>query len=231
MLRKPEPDARLRTAADFVRQDAVFADVGTDHAYLPVFLLLAGRIRRAYACDIAPGPLARAEENVRKYGLADKVTLRLTDGLAGLEGEGLTDIAICGMGGEVMVSILSAAPFVRDGGVRLILQPNSRAAVLRRYLCAEGFAIEEERTVKAGDKLYFCLCCTYTGQRTVLTKAEAELGPYNLAHPGAAFAELVERRSEAAQKRLAGLHAGGITDPEEEAYAAFLANWRMHETD
>ena len=94
-------DARLLSAAEYVRAGAVFADIGTDHGYLPVFLLKNGIIERAVLTDINEHPLESARESVRAEGLSDRVDFYLTDGALGLEGLGITDVAVCGMGGEL----------------------------------------------------------------------------------------------------------------------------------
>lgn len=224
-MRRIEPDARLSSAAGMVRQGAVFADIGTDHAYLPVFLLEKGILSHAYAADIAEGPLERAAHTVTQFGLSDKVTLLLRNGLCGMEDLGLTDIAICGMGGETIVSILSAAPFVRKNGLRLILQPMTKAAEVRRYLGDEGFSILREEVCEAAGKRYFCLCAEYTGEPYVLSRPQAELGAYNLSHPTPAFCRLVAEKKRAAEKKLRGLALGGVEDPEEMAFCKFLEDW------
>ena len=101
-------NARLSSVAEFVRQDAIFADIGTDHAYLPLFLLGCGRIGQAYCSDVNAGPLERARINAAEAGLSDKITFTLADGAAALAGLGITDYAICGMGGEcINKSIIS----------------------------------------------------------------------------------------------------------------------------
>ena len=93
-------DARLMSSANFVRAGAVLADIGTDHGYLPIVLLKEGRIERAVMSDINEGPLATARRNVEDEGLSDKCTLILSDGALALEGLGITDYSICGMGGR-----------------------------------------------------------------------------------------------------------------------------------
>ena len=168
-------DARLSCAADFVRDAAVLADVGTDHAYLPIALLSRGVIAYAYAADVAKGPLATAQAHLDSCaaevpGLRSCIRLVLTDGLAGLDGVDprVTDISICGMGGELIARILSDAPFVRNPDIRLILQPMTMQPVLRRWLADHGFCVDHERLCMANGKLYSVICCHYTSEATVL---------------------------------------------------------------
>ncbi len=219
------PDARLLAAAALVREGAYLADVGTDHAYLPVYLCRTGRISRAIAADIGEGPLAAAAAHIAEAGLSSRIVTVLTDGLAGLEGRGLTDIAICGMGGELIARILSDAPFVRDPSVRLILQPMSRPAALRAYLAENGFAIRKEVTVEAGGRPYFCLAASFCGTPYALTAAEAELGMHRTAHPTPVLRRLWERALRVAQDRLSGALARGEDGKEARAYLAELHAW------
>lgn len=169
-------DARLSCAADFVRAGAVLADIGTDHAYLPIALLSRGAISFAYAADVAAGPLATAKAHLDTCAaenpqLFDGIRLVLTDGLAGLENvtPSVTDISICGMGGELIARILADAPFVCNPDIRLILQPMTMQPILRRWLGENGFLVERERLCTANGKLYSVICCHYTGEKTVPT--------------------------------------------------------------
>ncbi len=218
-----EPDQRLCAAAELVRQRAVFADIGTDHALLPVFLCKIGRVRRAVASDINVGPLAAARTQVEKEGLSHMVKLVLTDGLSGLSREGLTDIAICGMGGELIVSILDRAPFVKKKGVRLILQPMTHVSDLRYYLAAEGFRIVEERTASSKGKCYFCFAAEYTGERYELSRTEAAFGRRETRGVSDALLSLVAKEKRAVEKKCRGLRKGGIPDAREEVYLSELS--------
>ncbi len=211
-------DARLRAAAAYVRQEAYFADIGTDHAYLPVFLLEEGRISRAIAADIGAGPLKNAAATVREAGYTNQIELVLTDGLAGIENRGVTDIAICGMGGELIASILDAAPFVRNPAVRLILQPMSRPAHLRRYLAETGFIIRSESLCRANGRLYACLCVHYEGTPYALTPAEAELGADNIRRGGSdpLWEDFLSAHIETVRRRVNGLRTGGEPADEDE---------------
>ena len=214
------PDERLRAAAAFVRQGAVFADIGTDHAYLPVFLCENNAITRAFACDVVEGPLSVAVAHIAQSGLSNRITPILTDGLTGLEGYGITDIAICGMGGELIVSILSRAPFIKDARIRLILQPMTHARDVREYLAKEGFAIVGECVREAAGKLYFCFAAEYMGKPYAISRMEAELGARNIERcpPEKEFCKLLAQKIHSAERRVRGLAAGGLSVQKEQEY-------------
>ena len=107
-------DERLFTCAEFVRENSVLADVGTDHAYLPAFLLKQGKIRFALCCDINEKPLESAKATVKEYGVANRVKLYLCDGLSGVEKDEFSDLVIAGMGGEMIIKILTDCPYIKD---------------------------------------------------------------------------------------------------------------------
>jgi len=142
----PTLTPRLRLLADWVPQGVTFADIGTDHAYLPVWLRLHGRVSHAIASDLRKGPLERARETGQTYG-ADGIDYRLANGLADVRPEEAEVIAIAGMGGETIASILEAAPWTADGNHTLLLQPMTHAPLLRRWLMEHGFAITGEALV------------------------------------------------------------------------------------
>lgn len=167
---------RLLSAADFVRQDAILADIGTDHAYLPLFLLSEGRIGRAFCSDINEGPLASARANITAAGFADRVEFTLADGADALSGRGVTDYAICGMGGELIADIIDRAPEMRDPAVRLILQPMTRRGALVSYLYRNGFEILSEAYSEDAGKHYVTLLVGYTGERRDIDVLVAEFG-------------------------------------------------------
>lgn len=221
----PALDARLATAFDFVRPGAVVADIGTDHAYLPAALILSGRAVSAVAADLNAGPLVHAAETVARYGLADKITLRETDGLHDLETFGATDILIFGMGGELIARIIDEAPFTRSTAVRLILQPMTKHAELRLWLCANGFTICGERMSRVSGKIYQTICAAYTGQRTTLTPLEAELGPDNLAAGSPLLRALMAHKIDVLTARLRGRREAGLPDGEDGEMLAAMQAW------
>lgn len=172
---------RLRAAAKFVRQDAVFADIGTDHAYLPLFLLAEGKVRMAVCTDVNEGPLNTARINAEDHGITDNIKFILTDGAYGLEEYGITDFAICGMGGELIARIIGDSAFLKKKGTRLILEPMSRQAHLRRFLAEEGFGITAEEYVTDSGKFYLIIVAEYNGEKHNIDPTEAELGCHSRA--------------------------------------------------
>jgi tRNA (adenine22-N1)-methyltransferase len=179
-MREKGLNLRLMSAVGFVRQGAVFADIGTDHAYLPLFLLSEGRIERAVLSDINEGPLESARRNARASGYADRVELILTDGASALADKGITDYAICGMGGELIADIIDRAPEMRDPKVRLILQPMTRRGALVSYLYNNGFAILSEAYSRDAGKYYVTLHAAFVGECREIDPVEAELGSIDI---------------------------------------------------
>lgn len=217
-------NARLLCAAELVRQDATFADIGTDHAYLPLFLLDSGRISFAYCSDINEGPLASARRNAEERGMSDKISFILTDGAAALSEKGISDYAICGMGGELIADIISKAPHLKAEGVNLILQPMSRQAVLRKFLAREGFEIINESYSFDAGKYYVCLLATFTGICREIDDVTAEIGSETSKFSGnEARRGYIETILRSRQRAFEGKRLGGVSDiPEEKIINALV---------
>lgn len=207
---KTSLDARLSAVAGLVGNGAYLADIGTDHAYIPIYLAERDRIIHAVASDIREGPLMRAQKNIRDAGLSDKIETVLTDGLSGLERYPITDIVIAGMGGLMITSILTAADFIKKSKPRLILQPMQHIPELRRYLSA-GWKIEKETIVEEGGKLYQIICARYDGKKRNPSDLELLLGSYHLAHKEESplFTVLCDRQIAVLNEKIAGLEKGG----------------------
>ena len=151
---KLELTPRLALLAAWVPPGARLIDVGTDHGYLPAWLIQNGQIEEALASDLRPGPLSRAEDTARRCGVEGSMRLRLCPGLTAIGPEEGDTIAIAGMGGENIALILSAAPWTADGRHTLLLQPQSRSEVLRAFLTEGGYRITRERLVYDRGILY-----------------------------------------------------------------------------
>ncbi len=171
---------RLLTALEFVRRGKRFCDVGTDHAYLPIYLINNGLINYAVAADINKGPLDKARENVIKYGLSAQVELVLCDGLSKISPDTVDDIAIFGMGGELIVKIISEAQWLKDKDKRLILQPMTHPEKLREYLALNGFKIVGEALSLDRGKIYQTVCAEYDGNYRTYAPFVLQYGEYLL---------------------------------------------------
>lgn len=146
--------ARLRAVASMVTEGSRLVDVGCDHGYLPIFLLLNKKIPSAIAMDVRKGPLASAKENIREFGLENYIEIRLSDGLKQLEkGEG-DSLTIAGMGGPLMKKILLEGEEVLEGFSELILQPQSEIGEFRRFLSGWGYKIVQEDMILEDGKFY-----------------------------------------------------------------------------
>lgn len=170
---------RLLTAASMVPPDSHVIDVGTDHAYLPIYLLLSGKVRSASASDINEGPIAAARSNAEKYGVAERLELYLSDGLkeCNVSAKYFNCIIICGMGGELISSIIENTPEIKHPGTSFVLQPMTRAEQLRLYLSENGFSIKDEKLVRDSGKIYQCFSAEYTGKTYSLSLAQLLCGP------------------------------------------------------
>ena len=216
-------DKRLLSCADYVRAGAVFADIGTDHGYLPLFLLKRGVISRAYLTDVNEGPLNSAVENARSAGLYDTCEFVLTDGAAALAGKGITDYAICGMGGELIARIIEDAPHLKSRGTRLILQPMTKQAHLREYLASSGFAILSECYSHADGKYYVTILAEYTADVRSITDIEAELGSgAPIAGDRADFLGYLMTKRNAYERAVRGKEQGGLDSLDERRILAAI---------
>lgn len=177
---------RLAKVASYVPTGAVVADIGSDHAYLPCYLVHEGIAKRAVAGEVVKGPYESAVKQVRQEGLTDKVTVRLADGLAAVQPtDGVDTVTIAGMGGPLIADILTKNPESLTRVTRLVLQPNIHAKAVRQWAIENGFALLEEAILEEDSKIYEVLVL----QRGDMQLNEAELlfGPHLLQAKEAPF--------------------------------------------
>ena len=160
-------DLRLAAAAEFVKEGTVAADIGTDHGYLICHLVNEGICTRGFATDINIKPLESARNLIKEMDLEEEIETVLTDGLNGLPEDEIDEILICGMGGETIIGILEQARWVKSEMVHLVLQPMSRADMLRRWLVENGWNIDEEKAVKVEKHLYTVISASYIGESEI----------------------------------------------------------------
>lgn len=201
--------SRLALCASMVRQGAALADIGTDHAYLPVWLAKKNRIRSAVASDIRPGPLHRARDNIERYGVSDLVSARLSDGLEEIEPEEAEDVVIAGMGGLMMIHIIQAAPWLKDPNRRLILQPMTSVKELRGFLVREGFCVLQEKAAVEDSHVYSVMQVNFTGRKQSVSELFYYIGRMTAETPEERTYLAVQKRR--LEKKSRGLLKAGET--------------------
>ena len=205
---------RLRAIAEQVPKGARLADVGTDHAYLPVWLLRNQCISFAIASDLREGPLQRGMETARQWEIpSEKIAFRCSAGLDSIKESEVDTIVIAGMGGETIAHILDEAAWSHTPHLYFLLQPMSSIPELRFYLQENDFQIEKETVVFEQGK-YYTILAVRPGKMTPLTLAETWAGRQNegekMQHRTAYLEDLIRRR----EKALAGMKfaVSGISD-------------------
>lgn len=167
---------RLLAVASLVKGGGIAADIGTDHGYLPVYLIESGVIKSAIAADIGRMPLENARSAVEEHGLCDKIELRLSDGLKEFKATDVDEIIFAGMGGTLIADKLSETPWVKNDKLHFIFQPQSRAEDLRRFLYSNGFSICSELATHEGRRVYIAFDAVYTGEHKSFTEADCFIG-------------------------------------------------------
>ena len=195
-----ELSKRLRMLADLVTQGNRLADVGTDHGYVPIYLLEKGRIPSAIAMDINRGPLGRAKEHIRQYGFETYIECRLSDGLQALKTGEADTLLIAGMGGGLVRRILMEGRETAEGIPEWILQPQSELYQVRGFLVEQGYAIVQEHMVYEDGKYYPAMKVTPQGARALkgaslenYTEAELHFGKVCLQQEPDIFSQYLEK--------------------------------------
>lgn len=147
---------RLQAVASWIAPCGTVADVGTDHGYLPVWLLQTHTAQRVIASDIHAGPLDRARRSAAAYSLENAIRFELCDGLQFAGADAADTVVIAGMGGETIITILDAAPWTRQGR-RLVLQPQSKIRELTDWLQDNGYMLADAQLCLDAGKLYLIL--------------------------------------------------------------------------
>ncbi len=171
-------DARLAAVADKIPEGLRVWDVGSDHARLPVWLVATGKIPSAVASDIGEQPLASARRTVERFGVGDRVSLRLCDGIPP-DARGAADVfIIAGLGGSTIADILLAAPWTQEPGVRLVLQPMSSPEDTRKVLYEGRWRVTGETFVRDGHRRYVVIEAEGGGERESFDRADLAAGKH-----------------------------------------------------
>lgn len=196
-----ELSPRLKTVASFLEGTTLLCDVGSDHAYLPVYAIQQELITSAIAGEVVKGPFESAQQTVQDYVLNDKISVRLGDGLDVVTSEDeVTAISICGMGGELIARILEKGRVksTLTGKERLVLQPNVAEHLLRQWLVEHDYEILEEEVVEDHHRLYEIIVAEKREQSLPLTDTQIKFGPKLIEKP----TELVIRKWERQLRKI-----------------------------
>ena len=206
--------ARLHACADLVPRGALVADVGADHGYLGLWLLAEGRAAHVCACDLREGPLDSARRNAEKHGMAGRMDFYLSDGLLTVPRNAYDTVVCAGMGGELIVRILSAAPWLRDPNYTLILQPQIDIDLLRTWLNGQGFY--EDQAARASDSGFiYCAIRAKYGNAAPMSTGQRFVSPALLATGSPLLGEYIRRTLCTLRRIAAGLEkADANPEPE-----------------
>lgn len=186
---------RLEAVASFVRKGSLAADIGTDHGYIPIYLVEEGICERVIAMDVREGPLMRARKNIRERGLEGKIEVRLGDGFSALQ-PGETDTAvIAGMGGELIIHILQNGYHVWEGLSEMVLSPQSELDKVRHYLDRQGFFIDREEMILDEGKFY-TIMLVKKGQMKYENEAQYRYGKRLIEEKNPVLASFLEKEKK-----------------------------------
>lgn len=183
-------NARLKKIGDLVEANSFCLDVGCDHALLDIYLVTRKKNIKAIASDIATGPIEQAKKNIKREHLENEIEVRIGDGLSTYSEE-INTIIISGMGGKNIIGICKSSPKVLKEIDTLIISPNNYQEDVKRYLCKNGFYIENEEFVK--DKRFIYQIIIFKKGKKKYTKEEYFFGPVFLIKKGPLFREYYER--------------------------------------
>lgn len=197
---------RLEAIAQLVPDGRGLIDVGTDHGYLPVWLASHGYPGALFASDINTQPLSAAMRTAREADLSDRIHFLCCDGLEQCPPDRIDTIVIAGMGGDLICDILDRAEWVLDPQYTLLLQPMTKAEVLRYWLCNNGFCLDRERLVRDGAFLYQVISARFS-RNMRLTDAELFSGVYEHLRYDPLAADWLDLLCARFEKEAAGLHS------------------------
>lgn len=207
---------RLQAIADSINQYDTLADIGTDHAYLPIYLMLNEKIKCAIATDINKGPIEIAQNRIKQYKLEEKIETRQGSGLTVLKPGEADVIVVAGMGGMLISEIIEQSKTVAESAKTIVMQPMLDSGKLRRYLISNGYEIFEEELAKEDRKIYEIIWARYTG-KVIETDSLMDIGPIIIEKKHLLARDLIDKKvtelnnilekldkieTEASQKRL-----------------------------
>lgn len=199
---------RLLTISDLIPKGSVVADIGTDHALLPIYLIKNGIAKSAIASDIADGPLNSARKNITAHALEGKIEVVKSDGLVNVYPFTPETVIIAGMGGETIRDIIANCGYSISGAPLFLLQPMTHTELLREYLMTNGFSILSETVIQEEHRFYVIISAKFSKKAEhyfkLSGKTDYELGGITK-KTSAASENYLKWRRQTAQKALQGI--------------------------
>ncbi|MGN1041601.1 MAG: class I SAM-dependent methyltransferase [Acutalibacteraceae bacterium] len=205
---------RLFECANMVSQGAAIADIGTDHAYIPIWLAQNSRISSALACDIRTGPLEIAKKNIEKHNLSNIIETRISDGLKSVLENEATEIIIAGMGGNIISKILSECTWENKSQKIFIIQPMKYEERLREYLAENGYSILHENAVICCKKIYTTMKVIFSGEKQKIKAYQKYIGKLESNHDSNAAQAYIRKQIKNLINHLNGARAENLQSRE-----------------
>ena len=212
-MEKIKLSSRLLRCAEMVSKNAKIADIGTDHAYIPIYLTLNNTAAHAIASDIKIGPLQNAVKNIEKYGLQNNIEARISDGTNQINENEADEIIIAGMGGNVISNILEKCIWENKKDKVFIINPMKYEERLREFLYENGYKITKEIAVVCSGKVYSVMKVIYTGEKEKINPTEKYIGKMwkNITPAEKAY---IKKQIKNLNNHLKGAKSGGETEKE-----------------
>lgn len=197
---------RLEAVADLIGKDLVVADIGTDHGYIPIYLLKKQKSKKVFAMDVNEGPLLRAKAHIEAHGLSERIETRLSDGVKALKPGECDSVVIAGMGGALAVKIMDEGKEVFKSLQEFVLQPQSELEKVRQYLCENGYYIVAENMVLEDGK-YYPMMKVRNGQSEPYNLMELRYGKQLLKQKNLVLKRFLEKEVHTKEQILKNLEA------------------------
>lgn len=221
---------RLTAIAQQVPQGSRLADIGSDHALVPIHLVQTGQIQFAIAGEVIPGPLSRATQAIKAAKLTQQIQPRLADGLAAIQPADQVDtVVIAGMGGQLICDILAAGQPHKNGIQRLILEPNIQEDLVRQWLGAHRYQIVAETIVAEDQHVYEIIVAELTAKVIQYSPAALKFGPCLMQEKSQVFRAKWRHRYETNEKIEANLRNNARGDQSQKLAALTVENKMIQE--
>ncbi len=202
---------RLLKCAEMITPNSKIADIGTDHAYIPIYLALNKKINHSIAADLRAGPLERAKENIKSHNLEKIIETRISDGFENISENEVDEIIIAGLGGNIIISILEKAHWENK---RFIIQPMKYERRLRKYMAESGYKLISENAVICSKKVYTVMEVVFTGEKYDITPEEEYIGKIKPNKNNSASIAYVKKQIKDLENHKKGAHARKLFEKE-----------------